>query len=97
VERSARIEALLRGILDAEHVEVIDESHRHAGHAGAAGGGGHFRGLVVSHRFASLGRIDRQRMVYDALADEMRSEIHALSIRALTPEEWRAAESTHAP
>jgi len=94
VDRSARIEAVLRERLAAEHVEVVDESHRHAGHAGAASGGGHFRSLVVSERFASLGRIERQRLVYEALAEQMKSEIHALSIRALTPAEWRAAHAT---
>ncbi len=89
--RGERIEALLRQRLQAEAVEVVDESHRHAGHPGAASGGGHFRALVVSSRFEGLGRVERQRLVYAALQAEMGSEIHALSFRSLTPEEWREA------
>jgi BolA protein len=90
-DRRARIEARLRAELSAEHVQVVDESRLHAGHAGAAGGGGHFRAVIVSARFAGLGALARQRLVYAALAGEMRSEIHALSMRTLTPEEWRRA------
>jgi BolA protein len=78
-----------RAHIEAAHVEVVDESHRHAGHAGAASGGGHFRALIVSERFAGLGRIARQRLVYAALEREMGPEIHALSMQTLTPEEWR--------
>jgi len=87
-DRRARIEAKLRERLAAAHVEVIDDSHLHAGHAGAAAGGGHFRALVVSERFAGEGAVARQRRVYAALDDEMGSEIHALSIVARTPAEW---------
>jgi BolA protein len=93
LERRERIEAKLRERLAAEHVEVVDESHLHAGHAGAAGGGGHFRALVVSARFEGLGPVAAQRLVYDALADEMGGEIHALSIRTLTPERWAGSEA----
>ena len=87
-ERRDRIEAALRERLEAVHVEVIDDSHLHAGHAGAASGGGHFRALIVSPRFEGLSRVSAQRVVYDALADEMRGEIHALSMKTLTPAEW---------
>jgi BolA family transcriptional regulator, general stress-responsive regulator len=87
-DRRARIEAKLRERLAAAHVEVVDESHLHAGHAGARGGGGHFRALVVSSRFEGLASLAAQRLVYDVLSDEM-AEIHALSIRTLTPERWR--------
>jgi BolA protein len=90
VERRERIERRLREALEGEPVEVVDESHRHAGHAGARGGGGHFRALVVSARFRGASRIERQRMVFRALAEEMGGEIHALSLRTLTPEEWAA-------
>ena len=83
-----RIETALRERLDAAHVEVVDESHLHAGHAGAAAGGGHFRAVVVSPRFEGRGRVERQRLVYGALSAEMGSEIHALSLRTLTPHEW---------
>lgn len=88
MDRRARIEAKLREKLEATHVEVIDDSALHAGHAGAASGAGHFRALVVSSRFAGLSRVAAQRLVYDALADEMGPEIHALSIRTLTPDRF---------
>jgi BolA protein len=83
------IERALREQLDAEHVEVIDESWKHAGHA-AAGGGGHFIVRVVSARFGSVPLIDRNRMVFRLFEAEMGREIHALAIKALTPEEWAA-------
>jgi BolA protein len=88
MDRRNRIEARLRAELSASHVDVADESHLHAGHAGAASGGGHFRATIVSDRFAGLSRVARQRLVYGVLAAEMSSEIHALAMRTLTPEEW---------
>ena len=88
-DRRERIEHKLHERLEATHVEVIDESHLHAGHAGAASGGGHFRALVVSQRFAGLSMLEAQRLVYEALAEEMGGEIHALSVRTLTPESWQ--------
>ncbi len=88
MDRRARIESQLRERLGAKHVEVIDESHRHEGHPGARDGGGHFRALVVSTRFEGLSPVESQRLVYEALDDLMGSEIHALSIRALTPDRW---------
>ncbi|MCA9510541.1 MAG: BolA family protein [Myxococcota bacterium] len=91
-ERRARIEAKLRERLAATHVEVLDESHLHAGHAGAASGGGHFRATIVSGRFAGLTRVRAQQLVYEALADEMGGAIHALAMRTLTPEAWRESE-----
>jgi BolA protein len=93
-DRKARIETKLRERLAAEHVEVVDESHLHAGHPGARSGGGHFRAVIVSARFEGLGRVAAQRVVYEALADEMRSEIHALSMTTLTPVEWRTRQGT---
>lgn len=89
-ERRARIEAKLRERLKALHVEVVDESHLHAGHVGARSGAGHFRALVVSEKFEGLALIDAQRLVYEVLSEEMGSEIHALSIRTVTPERWRS-------
>jgi BolA protein len=78
----------LRAELAASHVDVEDESHRHAGHAGAASGGGHFRATIVSDRFAGLSRVARQRLVYEVLAAELKREIHALAMQTFTPEEW---------
>ena len=90
LERRSRIESLLRERLAAQHVEVIDESVLHAGHAGAAGGGGHFRALVVSSRFEGKSLVERQRLVYGALAEMLSAEIHALAMQTLTPEQWKA-------
>lgn len=88
--RRAGIEARLREALGATHVEVVDESHLHAGHPGARSGGGHFRAVIVSERFRGKSPIERQRLVYGALSAEMGSEIHALSMRTLTPEQAAA-------
>jgi len=68
-------------------IEIIDDSARHAGHAGAKGGGGHFRLAIVSPRFAGCRTMERHRLVYDALGPLMKREIHALSIDAKTPDE----------
>jgi BolA protein len=80
-ERARRIERLLRERLDAVRVEVVDESPLHAGHAGARSGAGHFRVRVASPRFAGLSRVDAQRLVYQALAEMMPGEIHALALQ----------------
>jgi BolA protein len=99
-DRRGRIERKLAERLAAVHVEVVDESHLHLGHAGAASGAGHFRALVVSPRFEGVGLVAAQRLVYEALADEMGSAIHALSVRTLTPARWeqeRAAEPAADP
>lgn len=90
--RRGRIEEKLRTLLPASHVEVIDESHLHAGHAGARSGGGHFRATIVSDRFAGLSSVAAQRLVYGVLADEMGDDIHALSMKTLTPDEWAGAD-----
>jgi BolA protein len=89
MDRLTRIEQKLREGLEAVHLEVVDESHLHAGHAGAASGGGHFRATIVSARFAGLSKVQAQRLVYQTLADEMTGEIHALSMTTLTPEQWQ--------
>ncbi len=69
-------------------LDVTDESARHEGHAGARPGGEtHFNVRIVSSAFEGLGRVERQRRVYAALADELRSRIHALSLTVLTPAE----------
>lgn len=88
MDRRERIETKLREALAAAHVDVVDESHLHAGHAGARSGGGHFRATIVSDRFAGLSKVQAQRLVYQTLADEMTGEIHALSMTTLTPKQW---------
>lgn len=87
-DRVAMIRSRLEEALAPEDLEIEDVSHEHAGHEGAKSGGGHFNVMVVSNRFAGLSLLKRHRMVYDALGDAMRQEIHALSIRAYTPEEF---------
>jgi BolA protein len=67
--------------------QLVDESHLHAGHAGAASGAGHYKLRLVSTRFTGLNRIARHRLVYDCLRDMMHSEIHALNINAFAPSE----------
>ena len=68
-------------------LELIDDSAKHAGHAGAKSGGGHFQLLIVAECFRGKSTLARHRLVYDALGELMRSRIHALSIRSLTPDE----------
>lgn len=84
-------EALIRqhlSDLQPIHLNIIDDSHKHAGHAGAKSGGGHFTVTVVSTTFVDKTSLQRHRLVYDALADLMPNEIHALSIQTHTPEEF---------
>ncbi|NOT58133.1 MAG: BolA family transcriptional regulator [Deltaproteobacteria bacterium] len=81
------IAATLRHALGATVVTVEDESALHAGHAGAASGGGHFRVIVVSSQFEGKSLVARHRMVYDALANEMRHAIHALALTTLSPDQ----------
>jgi BolA protein len=73
--------------LDPVTIEIHDDSAKHAGHAGARSGGGHFRLTIVSPRFAGCKTMERHRLVYDAVGPLMKREIHALSISAKTPDE----------
>lgn len=73
--------------LSPEALEVYDDSQAHAGHAGARDGGGHFQLFIVSDAFAGKSPVARHRLVYQALSDLMPARIHALAIRAYTPEE----------
>jgi BolA protein len=86
-ERRERLARRLEESLRPDLLEVIDDSHRHAGHAGAADGRGHFTVLIVSRRFAGLGTLQRHKLVYDVVGDMMITDIHALSIQALAPDE----------
>ena len=74
-------------VLNPVSCQIEDESALHAGHAGAAAGGGHYRLRLVSEKFNGLRLIERHRLVYDAVGDLMRTEIHALAITALAPSE----------
>lgn len=82
------IRAKLAQSLQPSRLEIVNESAKHAGHAGDDGSGeSHFRVLVVSKAFEGMGRVERQRTVYEALQQEM-TVIHALSIKALTKNEY---------
>lgn len=89
MSRLQRIHERLQS-LHPEICELRDDSHFHAGHAGAASGGGHFHLKISTAEFTGLNRINRHRLVYDALGELMHSEIHALSIEAYAPHEISA-------
>lgn len=86
MNRIQRIEQCL-AVLNPVTCQIEDESALHAGHPGAASGGGHYRLTLVSEKFHGLKLIERHRLVYDAVGDLMQKEIHALAITALTPSE----------
>ena len=86
-DRVSQIEERLRTALAPQRLEIEDESAKHAGHAGARDGGGQFDVTIVSSQFAGKSLLQRHRLVYDALGEAMRKDIHALSIHALTPDE----------
>ena len=88
-----RIQAKLNETFAPLECQLEDESALHAGHAGAASGGGHFRLRIISAQFEKQSRINRHRLVYDCLDDMMHKEIHALAITALAPSE--AVSYTH--
>jgi BolA family transcriptional regulator, general stress-responsive regulator len=89
-DRVQRIRERLETGLQPSQLDIFDDSHLHAGHAGARDGRGHFRVRVVAERFAGLPTVRRHRLVYDCVAEMMQTDIHALSITALTPEQARS-------
>ncbi len=88
--RVRAIEDALVSSLEATHVDVVDNSAGHANHLGAEDGGGHFAVVVVSRTFRGLSRIAAEKLVYQTLAELMTKDIHALSMRTFTPEQWTA-------
>jgi BolA family transcriptional regulator, general stress-responsive regulator len=86
-ERTEKLRDRLQKALQPNTLEIIDESARHAGHAGAASGGGHFIVNITSAVFRGKTPLQRHRLVFDAVGAMMQQEIHALSINARTPEE----------
>jgi BolA family transcriptional regulator, general stress-responsive regulator len=86
-DRPEQIRVRLVEALHTNAVDVIDDSHLHAGHAGARDGRGHFRVRVVSPAFAGLRPLQRHQLVYKALGEMMQTDIHALNIAAFTPDE----------
>lgn len=86
-DRVAAIRAAIEGALSPVSLAIEDDSHKHAGHAGARDGRGHFSVDVVSSAFTGLAPIARHRAVYAAVGELMTTDIHALAIRARTPDE----------
>jgi BolA protein len=87
--RAQKIQHLLAEALAPAHIEIHDDSASHAGHAGAGeSGGGHFYATIVSSVFEGRTLVRRHQLVYEALGELMRTDIHALSIKAFTPTEF---------
>jgi BolA protein len=85
---AARLRTKLEAAFSPSSLSIDDESAKHAGHAGAREGGEtHFRIRIVSRSFNGLTRVQRQRKVYEAVAEELAERVHALSLSTLTPEE----------
>lgn len=83
-----RLRTKLEAAFAPTRLEIVDDSHRHAGHVGdRPGGETHFNVTVVSAAFAGLNRVARQRLVYAAVADELKERVHALQLRTLAPDE----------
>ncbi|MFP7192013.1 BolA family protein [Xanthomonas hortorum] len=87
MSRVERIRTALQTALAPSELEVVDDSHRHAGHAGARDGRGHFNVRVVSAAFVGKAPLARHRAVYAAVGEMMQTDIHALSIKAFAPGE----------
>ncbi|MBU3557927.1 BolA family transcriptional regulator [Polynucleobacter sp. Ross1-W9] len=86
-QRMLAFDVDLRKAFEVQSLKIDDESHLHAGHAGAASGGGHFRLEIVAPEFKGLNLVARHRAVYGALNRHIPKEIHALTIVALAPDE----------
>jgi BolA family transcriptional regulator, general stress-responsive regulator len=86
-ERIEHMRERLLEALEPELLEIEDESHLHAGHAGARDGRGHFRVTAVSAAFSGASKLRRHRLIYEALGDLMETDIHALAIKAFAPDE----------
>ena len=85
-----RIAERLREALSPTHLEIVDDSQKHVGHAGAASGGGHFSCVIVAEAFRGLSPVERHRAVYGAVGELLKRDVHALALRTATPEEWSA-------
>ncbi|MEK7748033.1 MAG: BolA family protein [Nitrospirota bacterium] len=82
------IQQKITAVLSPCYFSIVDETWKHAGHAGAIKGKGHFIVHVVSEKFEGVSLLNRNRMVFEVLKEEMATLIHALTIRAQTPSEW---------
>ena len=86
-KRCKQMKQILSEVFSPSKLLIRDQSHLHAGHAGARDGKGHFSVTIVAAAFADLSRLERHRLIYDALNEMMQSDIHALTITAQTPDE----------
>ena len=86
-QRMAAFDADLRKAFQVQSLNIEDESHLHAGHAGAASGGGHFKLTIVAPEFEGMNKVARHRAIYAALNEHFPAAIHALTILAFTPSE----------
>lgn len=87
--RVEQIRSKLEAALSPVHLEIVDDSAAHAGHAGARqSGGGHFSTLIVSAAFEGKSAVQRHQLVYRALGEMLRADIHAIAIKALSPSEY---------
>ena len=84
---SELIKQLLNDAFKPELLEIIDNSSAHAGHAGARSGGGHYHVSIVAEIFEGRSLVQRHQLIYNALGDMMKQQIHALGINALSPSE----------
>jgi BolA protein len=92
-ERVALIRSRLEAALDPEELDIADDSRRHAGHAGAKDGRGHFQVRILSRHFAGKKTVERHRMVYAALGSLMQTDIHALGLEALSPDDAKDSKT----
>ena len=93
-ERVALIRSRLEAAFEPEELDVVDDSHRHAAHAGARVGRGHFQVRILAGRFAGKRTLERHRMIYAALGPLMQTDIHALGLEALSPDDTESAKGT---
>ena len=82
-----KIKKIISSKININNIEIVDQSHQHAGHSQNAGGG-HYKAIIISDDFQDKSLIERHRMVYDALGDLMQNEIHAFSMNTLTLSEF---------
>ena len=83
-----KIESILRERLEPRHLTIRDDSEMHAGHAGAASGGGHYHVLIVSPRFEGLTVLEQHKLVNEALRDLIGGAIHAIGMKTIPPSRW---------
>ena len=93
VERVAQIRSRLQAAFEPTELEIIDDSRRHAGHAGARDGRGHFNVRITSRQFSGKRTVERHRMIYAALGSMMQTDIHALGVIATSPDDVTASKA----